>query len=119
MMQMFATTRVAKASARASPSGLPAFGFLPFGAFVDVDDKKLFKSEKVKQNSVMIAGVTANFATALAVLILLLVFVFAFPGPEFPAWAKWTARFLALTFALNIVAILIRARVRKKLRALG
>jgi ABC-type uncharacterized transport system permease subunit len=26
---------------------------------------------------------------------------------------------LLLTFALNIVAILIRARVRKKLRALG
>jgi ABC-type uncharacterized transport system permease subunit len=26
---------------------------------------------------------------------------------------------LILTFALNIVAILIRARVRKKLRALG
>ena len=83
-------------------AGLVFFGFLPFGAFVDVDDKKLFKSEKVKQNSVMIAGVTANFATALVVFALLLVFVFAFPGPQFPAWAKWTARFLALTFALNM-----------------
>lgn len=83
-------------------AGLVFFGFLPFGAFVDVDDKKLFKSDKVKQNSVLIAGVTANFATALAVFLLLLLFVFFFPGPEFPAWAKWTARFLALTFALNM-----------------
>lgn len=83
-------------------AGLVFFGFLPFGAFVDVDDKKLFKSEKVKQNSVLIAGVTANFATALILFALLLGFVFFFPGPEFPAWAKWTARFLALTFALNM-----------------
>ena len=83
-------------------AGLVFFGFLPFGAFVDVDDKKLFKAEKVKQNSVLIAGVTANFATALIIFALLLVFVFAFPGPEFPAWAKWAARFLALAFALNM-----------------
>lgn len=84
-------------------AGLVFFGFLPFGAFVDVDDKQLFKAEKVKQNSVLIAGVAANFATGLAIFALLLGFTFLFPGPDFPDWARWAARFLALTFAMNLI----------------
>ena len=83
-------------------AGLVFFGFLPFGAFVDVDDKKLFKAEKVKQNSVLVAGVTANFATALVFFILLLALMFSIPGTELPEWAKVLGRFLALVFALNM-----------------
>ncbi|MCX6769690.1 MAG: site-2 protease family protein [Candidatus Micrarchaeota archaeon] len=58
-------------------AGLVFFGFLPFGAFVDIDEKKLFKAKKETQNSVFVAGTAANFATAIIFLALFLAFIFA------------------------------------------
>ena len=52
-------------------AGLVFFGFIPFGAFVDIDEKKLFKEHREKQNSVFVAGTAANFATCLIFLLLL------------------------------------------------
>lgn len=53
-------------------AGLVFFGFLPFGAFVDIDEKKLLKEKPAKQNAVFVAGTAANFATAIAFLALFL-----------------------------------------------
>jgi hypothetical protein len=58
-------------------AGLVFFGFLPFGAFVDIDEKKMFKGNRQAQNAVFVAGTTANFFTSLAFVFLLLLFVFA------------------------------------------
>jgi len=53
-------------------AGVVFFGFLPFGAFVDIDEKKLLKEKPPTQNAVFVAGTAANFATALAFLALFL-----------------------------------------------
>ncbi|MCX6770677.1 MAG: site-2 protease family protein [Candidatus Micrarchaeota archaeon] len=55
-------------------AGLVFFGFLPFGAFVDIDEKKMFKGRKDAQSAVFVAGTTANFFTSLALVALLLAF---------------------------------------------
>ncbi len=55
-------------------AGLVFFGFLPFGAFVDIDEKKLLKGKKEAQSAVFAAGSTANFFTSLALVILLFAF---------------------------------------------
>jgi membrane-associated protease RseP (regulator of RpoE activity) len=55
-------------------AGLVFFGFLPFGAFVDIDEKRLFKGGKHAQSAVFAAGSTANFFTSLAFLLLLFAF---------------------------------------------
>jgi len=86
-------------------AGLVFFGFLPFGAFVDIDEKKLFSAPKDKQNAVLVAGTAANFATGIIFLILLLLFVSVMTSISAtpPEWAKYVARLLALTFSLNMV----------------
>lgn len=56
-------------------AGLVFFGFIPFGAFVDIDEKKLFKEKKEVQNSVFVAGTAANFATCIFFLLLLMLTV--------------------------------------------
>lgn len=61
-------------------AGLVFFGFLPFGAFVDINDKKLFAEKKEKQNAVLVAGTAANFATSIIFLALILAFVYATEG---------------------------------------
>ena len=53
-------------------AGLVFFGFIPFGAFVDIDEKKLLAEKAEKQNAVFVAGTAANFAACLAFLLLLL-----------------------------------------------
>lgn len=58
-------------------AGLVFFGFLPFGAFVDIDEKKLFKEKKEKQNAVFVAGTAANFAASLVIFIMLLLFMYS------------------------------------------
>ena len=55
-------------------AGLVFFGFLPFGAFVDINEKKMFKGKKDAQSAVFVAGTTANFFTALALVLLLFAF---------------------------------------------
>ncbi len=83
-------------------AGVVIFGFLPFGAFVDIDEKKLFKEKKEKQNAVLVAGTAANFATAIFFLLLLSLFI-AIMGNSPSDLARQVGRFLALTFALNII----------------
>ena len=56
-------------------AGLVFFGFLPFGAFVDIDEKKLMREKPEKQNAVFVAGTAANFATAIIFLIMFLAFI--------------------------------------------
>jgi Zn-dependent protease len=58
-------------------AGLVFFGFLPFGAFVDIDEKKLLKGKKHAQSAVFAAGSTANFFTSLICLLLLFAFTSA------------------------------------------
>lgn len=83
-------------------AGLIFFGFLPFGAFVDIDEKKLFKAKKTQQNSVFVAGTAANFATALIFLILL--FAYAALASSAPALKSvWLGELFALIFALNMI----------------
>ena len=55
-------------------AGLVFFGFLPFGAFVDINEKKMFKGRKDAQSAVFVAGTTANFFTSLVLLMLLFAF---------------------------------------------
>jgi membrane-associated protease RseP (regulator of RpoE activity) len=55
-------------------AGLVFFGFLPFGAFVDINEKKMFKGKKDAQSAVFVAGTTANFFTSLVLLLLLFAF---------------------------------------------
>ena len=55
-------------------AGLVFFGFLPFGAFVDINEKKMFKGKKEAQSAVFVAGTTANFFTSLLLVLLLFAF---------------------------------------------
>jgi len=55
-------------------AGLVFFGFLPFGAFVDINEKKMFKGKKEAQSAVFVAGTTANFFTSLLLVMLLFAF---------------------------------------------
>ena len=55
-------------------AGLVFFGFLPFGAFVDIDEKKMAKGKKEAQSAVFVAGTTANFFTSLVLVLLLFAF---------------------------------------------
>ncbi|VVC02330.1 Peptidase family M50 [uncultured archaeon] len=61
-------------------AGLVFFGFLPFGAFVDINEKKLFKEKREKQNAVFVAGTTANFTASIVVYLMLLLFVSSTEG---------------------------------------
>lgn len=83
-------------------AGVVFFGFLPFGAFVDIDEKKLFREKKEKQNAVLVAGTAANFATAL-IFLALLILLMAVGGSAPSGMVKWLGRFLALTFSLNVI----------------
>lgn len=60
---------------RLQSSGLVFLGFLPIGAFVDPDEKQLQKLPAEKQDSVLVAGSTANFLAAGFFFFALLAFV--------------------------------------------
>ncbi|MCX8195221.1 MAG: site-2 protease family protein [Candidatus Micrarchaeota archaeon] len=83
-------------------SGLAFFGFIPIGAFVDIDEKKLFSENKIRQNSVLVAGTAANFATAIVFFFALLLFSFFFLAAPSAA-TRQIASFFALTFSLNMI----------------
>ena len=67
-------------------AGLVFFGILPFGAFVDPDEKQLQRAKEEKQHRVLVAGSTANIITGIAVFFLLALFSWwalsAYPNPE-------------------------------------
>jgi Zn-dependent protease len=85
-------------------SGIVFFGFIPVGAFVDVDEKKLFSEKKEKQNAVLIAGITANFIVGiLSFLILIILYnLFITLGLQSEI-EKQILRFFALLFSLNLL----------------
>ncbi|MFA6214443.1 MAG: site-2 protease family protein [Candidatus Micrarchaeia archaeon] len=58
-------------------AGLVFFGFLPFGAFVDIDEKRMFKGKKEAQSAVFVAGTTANFFTSLLLAMLFFLAIYA------------------------------------------
>lgn len=50
-------------------SGIVLFGIIPIGAFVEPDEKKLAKVDRVRQTRVLAAGSTANFITSILLFI--------------------------------------------------
>ena len=57
-------------------SGIVLFGVIPIGAFVEPDEKKLFKTEPVRQTRVLVAGPTANLITSLLFFLLFMGFFY-------------------------------------------
>jgi membrane-associated protease RseP (regulator of RpoE activity) len=55
-------------------SGIVLFGIIPIGAFVEPDEKKLERSEPVKQTRVLVAGPTANMMASAAFFLLFMAF---------------------------------------------
>jgi membrane-associated protease RseP (regulator of RpoE activity) len=66
--------RVAKIPLKST--GMVFLGILPFGAFVDPDEKKLEKTDADRQNRVLVAGSTANILTATALFFAFIAFTF-------------------------------------------
>ena len=67
-------------------SGLVLFGFLPIGAFVEPDEKRLQKSDPDKQRNVLVAGSSANLVLSIVFFILflgyLLLMLNTYPPPN-------------------------------------
>lgn len=53
------------ANIRLDSAGIVFFGILPFGAFVELDEKQMEKEEKYKANRIMVAGSGANLILAM------------------------------------------------------
>jgi membrane-associated protease RseP (regulator of RpoE activity) len=60
-------------------SGIITLGFIPVGAFVDIDEKKLEKVDKVKKARVCVAGSAGNFLATAIFFIPALILFLAFP----------------------------------------
>jgi membrane-associated protease RseP (regulator of RpoE activity) len=60
-------------------SGIITFGFIPVGAFVDIDEKKLEKVDRVKKARVCVAGSAGNFLATAIFFIPALILFLAFP----------------------------------------
>ncbi len=55
-------------------SGIVLFGILPIGAFVEPDEKKLAKTDRVAQTRVLVAGSTANLFASILFFLLFVLF---------------------------------------------
>lgn len=89
-------------------SGIVLFGVIPIGAFVEPDEKRLARVERVKRTRVLVAGPAANLLTSLAFFIVFIAFVMAVnafgPVGGFAGQAlKFVYTTLGLVFALNFV----------------
>ncbi|MCX8198377.1 MAG: site-2 protease family protein [Candidatus Micrarchaeota archaeon] len=88
-------------------AGLVFFGFVPLGAFVDIDEKSLLSQRKERQNAVLIAGTAGNFAVSLVFFALLFAAFLLFGSlPSEIGQSSWVVLFLrivALSFAINII----------------
>ncbi|MDE1798665.1 MAG: site-2 protease family protein, partial [Candidatus Micrarchaeota archaeon] len=60
---------------RLDSAGIVFFGLLPFGAFVEPDEKELDAVSREEQNRVLVAGSSANIFTALLAILLLIGFL--------------------------------------------
>ncbi len=97
--------RIAKVPIKSS--GLVFFGIIPMGAFVEPDEKKLEKVEKVKQTRVLVAGPTANFVSSVGFFIIFVVLTFILRGTSQTDFLFPVLRFLYITaglaFSLNFI----------------
>lgn len=89
-------------------SGIVLFGIIPIGAFVEPDEEKLNKLERVKQTRVLVAGSTANLLTSVVFFVLfigflLLVNSLVLAETAFAGAAKFIGIVLGLSFSLNFI----------------
>ena len=89
-------------------SGIVLFGVIPIGAFVEPDEAKLAKTERVAQTRVLVAGSTANLMTSIFFFALFVAIALSFQG--LTAAAPYLSGFLysiylvlGLCFALNFI----------------
>ena len=64
---------------RVTSSGAIFFGFLPIGAFVEPDEKKLAEFPVEKKRRILVAGSTANFFTVFVFILLAVAVVAVYP----------------------------------------
>lgn len=90
-------------------SGIVLFGIIPIGAFVEPDEKKLAKTEKVAQTRVLIAGSTSNLMFSIIFFFLFLGYSMLLNEVDLSAipYASGAAYFiylvLGMAFALNFI----------------
>lgn len=61
-------------------SGIVLFGVIPIGAFVEPDERKLVRTEPVKQTRVLVGGPAANMLAAIALFALFMAFFYGTQG---------------------------------------
>ena len=89
---------------RLDSAGIVFFGILPFGAFVDPDEKELSKAEIWKTNQVIAAGSASNMITAVVAFMLFVgMSVLNNVYPMDGIGVGFIARTLALVVALNVL----------------
>jgi Zn-dependent protease len=99
--------RIAKVPIKSS--GMVFFGIIPMGAFVEPDEKKLERVDRIRQTRVLVAGPTANFVSSVAffilfvVLLLLLRSAFVAEGSLLYSVLKFLNITAGLAFSLNFV----------------
>ena len=99
--------RIAKVPIKSS--GIVFFGIIPMGAFVEPDEKKLEKIDRVKQTRVLVAGPTANFVSSVGFLVIFLILLFTLrsdfvtEGSFLYSVIKFLNITAGLAFALNFV----------------
>ncbi len=99
--------RIAKVPIKSS--GIVLFGIIPMGAFVEPDEKKLEKLDRVRQTRVLVAGPTANFISSIAffllfvALLLLLRTDFIVEGTLLYSVIKFLNITAGLVFSLNFI----------------
>ncbi len=71
---------------RLDSAGVVLFGVLPFGAFVEPDEKELDKVPKAEANRVMVAGVAANLITCLLLFMLMMALLAATTPMRLEGW---------------------------------
>ncbi len=71
---------------RLDSAGVVLFGILPFGAFVEPDEKEMDKVPKHEANRVMVAGVSANLITCLVLFMLMMALLVATTPLRLEGW---------------------------------
>ncbi len=89
---------------RLDSAGVVFFGILPFGAFVDPDEKELTTVEKWKESQVLVAGSAMNMLVAIVFFCILLgLSMLNFYYPMNGIGAKFIARTIGLIVTLNVL----------------
>ena len=77
-----------KAKIRIKSAGLVLVGLLPFGAFVEPDEKQLKRAKPLEQARVYSAGPSSNLFASMAIPLVITIFMLAVFTPFFSAWFK-------------------------------